>query len=388
MKAMILAAGKGTRVRPITNSIPKPMIPIVRKPVMQSIIELLRAHGVQEIVVNTSHLANSIESYFRDGEQLGVNISYSYEGYLKGNEMHGNAVGSAGSMKNIQDFSGFFDETFVVLCGDAWIDLDIGKAYEFHKSRQSLATVILQQVPNKEVYKYGVVELNGKGQIQRFQEKPDPKDAVSNLINTGIYIFEPEIFNYIPSGVEYDIGGDLFPDLACKKVPFYGYPMDFQWVDIGSIPDVLEATKLALNGDIQGYQIPGKQVRKNLWLGSNISLDLNSVEIRGPVYIGNGTHIKNGATIVGPSLIGANCVIEEDAVITESIIDDYTRISSLATIDNKLVFGNRCIDPSGRFLDIEEADISWLMDDSRRFGDEQFYSGQSLFKDMINYECH
>ena len=385
---MILAAGKGTRVRPITNSIPKPMIPIVRKPVMQSIIELLKSHGVQEIVINTSHLANSIESYFRDGEQLGVNISYSYEGYLKDGELHSNAVGSAGGMKKIQDFSGFFDETFVVLCGDAWIDLDIGRAYDFHKSKNSLATVILKQVPNKEVYKYGVAELNDKGQILQFQEKPDPKDAVSNLINTGIYIFEPEIFNYIPSGVEYDIGGDLFPDLASKKVPFYGHTMDFQWVDISSVPDVLAATKLALSGDIIGYKIPGKQICKNLWLGSNIRINLNEVEIKGPVYIGNGTHIADGATIIGPSLIGANCIVESDVVINESIIDDYTRISSPATIDNKMVFGNRCIDSSGRFLDIEEANITWLMDDSRRIWDEQFYSGQPLFKDMINYECH
>lgn len=388
MKAMILAAGKGTRVRPITHSIPKPMIPIVRKPVMQSIIELLRSHGVRDIVINTSHLANSIESYFRDGDQLGVNISYSYEGYIKDGELHGSAVGSAGGMKKIQDFSGFFDETFIVLCGDAWIDLDIGRAYEFHKSKQSLATVILQQVPYKEVYKYGVVELDDRGKILQFQEKPDPQDAVSNLINTGIYIFEPEVFNHIPSGAEYDIGGDLFPELAAKQVPFYGYPMDFQWVDIGSVPDVLEATKLALSGNIQGYQIPGKQVRKDLWLGSNIRIDLNSVDIKGPVYIGNGTSVENGAKIIGPTLIGANCVVEQGSVINESIIDDYTRISSLATIDNKLVFANRCIDPSGRFLDIDEANISWLMDDSRKLWDEQFYSGQSLFKDMINYECH
>ena len=198
MKAMILAAGKGTRVRPITHAIPKPMIPIMRKPVMESIIELLSQHGVDDVVVNTSHLAPVIENYFRDGHHLGVQLAYSYEGIRTEQGFEDRVMGSAGGMKKVQSFSGFFDETFIVLCGDAWIDLDIQAALAFHREKGGLASIVLQKVPQDEVYKYGVVELAADQRILRFQEKPKPEEAVSNLINTGIYIFEPEVFDYIP----------------------------------------------------------------------------------------------------------------------------------------------------------------------------------------------
>ncbi|MEM1310080.1 MAG: nucleotidyltransferase family protein, partial [Cyanobacteria bacterium P01_H01_bin.153] len=233
MKAMILAAGKGTRVRPITYTIPKPMIPILQKPVMEFLLDLLKHHGFDQIMVNVSHLANEIEGYFRDGQRFGVELAYSFEGRIEDGQLVGDALGSAGGMKKIQEFSPFFDDTFVVLCGDALIDLDLTEALRQHKEKGAIATVVMKSVPLKQVPSYGVVVTDDEGRIKSFQEKPKVEEALSTDINTGIYIFEPEIFNYIPAGMEYDIGGDLFPKLVAAGAPFYGIRMDFEWVDIG-----------------------------------------------------------------------------------------------------------------------------------------------------------
>lgn len=385
MKAMILAAGKGTRVRPITNEVPKPMIPILRKPVMESIVELLRTHDVSEIVVNTSHLAPVIENYFRDGSQHGVHIAYSYEGHMTEDGLQGKALGSAGGMKRVQEFSGFFDETFVVLCGDAWIDLDISAALRQHREKGGIATVILQEVPHEEVYKYGVVKLDEHQRIVQFQEKPKPEDAVSNLINTGIYIFEPDIFEYIPFDMEFDIGGQLFPSLVWAGEEFYGLPMDFQWVDIGSIPDVWAATRMALQGEIDGFQMPGKEVRPGIWTGINVSVPWDKVNIKPPVYIGSSSKIEAGASITGPCMIGANCLVEGGAEIRECLISDYTRIGGLASLTDKLVFGGECISPDGNVMNLGETQIRWLVDDMRRVLNPGDLHDMMLFSNMLSF---
>lgn len=367
MKAMILGAGKGTRVQPITHEIPKPMIPLVRKPVMEYLIELLKKHGVDQIMVNTSHLAPIIENYFRDGEQFGVSMAYSYEGYVESGVAISSPVGSAGGMKKIQDFSGFFDETFIVLCGDAWIDLDISKALEIHRQKKAIASIIIREVPNDEVFKYGIVALDEDDRILQFQEKPDPKDAISNLANTGIYIFEPEIFDYIPSGVAYDIGGELFPKLAQAHLPFIGINLPFQWLDIGNVQDVWTVTSQILNGEVKGFKMPGREVRPGVHVGINLSVDFDQVNITPPVYIGGSTKIEAGATIVGPAVLGASCVVEAGAVIKNCIVEDYTRLTSQANLEGKIIFGSKCIDPiMDTQVDIAEARLEFMIEDARK----------------------
>ena len=162
MKAMILAAGKGTRVQPITHIIPKPMIPILQKPVMEFLLELLKEHGFKEIMVNVSHLAEEIENYFRDGQRFGVEIAYSFEGRIEDGELIGDALGSAGGLKKIQDFQKFFDETFIVLCGDALVDVDLTEAVKRHKERGAIASLITKKVPREQVSSYGVVVTDSK----------------------------------------------------------------------------------------------------------------------------------------------------------------------------------------------------------------------------------
>jgi len=365
MKAMILAAGKGTRVRPITYLIPKPMIPILQKPVMEFLIELLRQHGFDQIMINTSHLAEQIENYFRDGQQWGVHLGFSFEGYFQDGQPVAQALGSAGGMRKIQDFSGFFDSTFAVLCGDALIDLDLTAVVKFHKAKGSLATIVLRQVPKEEVSSYGVVVVDDEGRIQQFQEKPKQEEALSNTINTGIYIFEPEVFDYIPSGVEYDIGGDLFPKLAAAGVPFYGINMDFQWVDIGKSSDYWQAIMKVLRGEVHGVKMPGIEIAPGVWSGINVRMNLDRVNIVPPVYIGASSWIGDGATILGPTAIGAGCILNEGAVIDQSVIFNYTHVARGVTLRRRMVLGKYCISSEGTAIDTEETDLSWLIGDAR-----------------------
>jgi mannose-1-phosphate guanylyltransferase len=366
MKAMILAAGKGTRVRPITYTIPKPLIPILQKPVMEFLLELLRQHGFDQVVVNVSHLANEIEGYFRDGQRFGVQIAYSFEGRIVDGQLVGEALGSAGGIRRIHDFYPFFDDTFVVLCGDALIDLDLSAAVKWHKEKGAIATIVTKSVPKEQVPSYGVVVTDETGKVKAFQEKPSVEEALSTNINTGIYIFEPEVLDYIPSGQEYDIGGELFPRLVEMNAPFYAVPMDFQWVDIGKVPDYWHAIRSVLRGDIKNVSIPGHEVAPGIYTGLNVAVNWDKVDVTGPVYIGGMTHIEDGAKIIGPTMIGPNCWVCSGATVDNSVIFEYSRLGAGVRLVDKLVFGRYCVDKTGATIDVQAAALDWLITDTRR----------------------
>ena len=390
MKAMILAAGKGTRVRPITHVIPKPLIPILQKPVMEFLVELLRKHGFNQIMVNVSHLAEEIENYFRDGQRFGVEIGYSFEGHVIDGELIGEALGSAGGIKKIQDFNPFFDDTFVVLCGDALIDLDLTEVVRKHKENGAIATVVTKSVAKEDVSSYGVVVTDENNKIITFQEKPSVEEALSTKINTGIYIFEPEVIDYIPSNQQFDIGSQLFPKLVELGLPFYAVNMDFEWIDIGKVPDYWEAIRAVLEGKVKNVPIPGKEVKPGIYTGLNVSVNWDKVDITGPVYIGGMTHIEDGAKIVGPSMIGPNCWICEGATVDNSVIFEYSRLGSGICLTDKLVFGRYCVDKTGASIDIKQAAIDWLITDARSRQDQNLYVNNinniypNLIDDLVN----
>lgn len=368
MKAMILAAGKGTRVRPLTYDLPKPMIPVLGKPVMAYLIEHLRKHGVSEIMVNVSHLHEKIEEYFGEGEQFGVQIGYSFEGYTKEDgEVVAVPIGSAGGMKKIQEFGGFFDDTTIVLCGDALIDLDLKAALLEHRRKGAMATVITKEVPWDKVSSYGVVVTDQDGRITQFQEKPKQEDALSNFISTGIYIFEPEVIDLIPSGVEFDIGSQLFPLLAEKGMPFYAQGRPFNWLDIGSVSDYWEVLQNVLTGEVNHMDVPGIQIQPGLWVGLNTSIDWNGTTIKGPVYIGSGVKIEAGSTIIGPTWIGHGSHICEGAEIVRSVLFEYTRVLNDVTLHETIVFKDYSIDRSGEMKHSSEySSDEWLNARDRR----------------------
>jgi len=364
MKAAVLAGGQGTRVRPITETVPKPMIPLINKPVMEFLIDVLRQHGFDQIIITTSYLASEIENYFREGTRFGVEIGYSFEGYYSDGTMVPEGLGSAGGLKQVQDFSGFFDETFLVLCADAVIDLDLTHALELHRRNGAIATVVLQHVPREAVVKYGVVEMTPGGRILRFQEKPSPDEAVSTCANTGIYIFEPEVLQYVPSGCYVDIGHDLLPRLAARELPFYGICLPFSWMDIGCTADYWQATQRILRGEMR-IGMPGRELRPGIRGGINLDVDLAHTDIEGPIYLGSGTRIERGAVVKGPTVVGRNCVIESAARIEACVIGDYTRISGFADLRERIVSGRFCVDRSGGQVDLAGGGYTFLVDDAR-----------------------
>ncbi len=366
MKALILAAGRGTRVRPLTDQLPKPMIPIINKPVMEFLVEHLQRFGITQIMINTSYLSPQIERYFGDGRRFSVDIAYSFEGHLEGDRLIDMPLGSAGAIRKIHDHSGFFDEPFVVLCGDAVIDLDLGELIEFHRQKKALASMALLEVSRDEVSSYGVVVQDTSGRITEFQEKPRPEEAKSQVINTGIYVFDPKVLHYIPADGPYDIGSQLFPRLA-QQGRLYGQlsRLPWQWLDIGQVPDFHAVTLKALSGDINGFNLPGRQLRPGVWAGLNVRADLDACQIVPPVYIGGSAEIQPGATLIGPVSIGAGAVVEAGAHVESSIVMDYTRVGGQTFCRNKILHGQFCVDADGTVLDGRNTDSAWLFGDAR-----------------------
>jgi mannose-1-phosphate guanylyltransferase len=365
LKGMILAAGQGTRVRPLTKDMPKPMIPILGKPVMEYLIEHLARHGVREIMINVAHSYRKIEHYFSNGSRWGVDIGYSFEGVYDHGEIKPSPLGSAGGMRRIQDFGGFFDQTTIVLCGDALIDLDISAALKEHKAKKAMVSIVTMAVPDNEVVNYGVVETDEEGRVLSFQEKPKPEEARSNLASTGIYFFEPEAIALIPPGVVFDIGSQLFPLLVEKGLPFYAQNRSYNWIDIGRISDYWEVLQRVLRGEISFMKIPGKEVKPGVWVGLNTSVDWDNVKIEGPVYIASGARIDGGAEIVGPCWISHGSHIRKNAKVIRSVLFDYTRISEGETFYEMIVSPNYCVDRSGRTYYIGDDDCILRWGDAR-----------------------
>ncbi|GJL80715.1 MAG: mannose-1-phosphate guanylyltransferase [marine bacterium B5-7] len=362
MKAMILAAGKGTRVRPLTHSLPKPMIPILGKPVMEYLVEELSRHGFNQIMVNTAHLANHLENYFSDGRRWGVEIGYSFEGQIRDGEVIAQPVGSAGGMRRIQDFGGFFDDTFLVVCGDALIDLDLTAAVRRHWQSGAAASMVVAHVPPSEVSNYGVVECDSNRRITGFQEKPSVDEARSDLVNTGIYFFEPEVLDLIPKGCEYDIGSQLFPDILAAGLPFNAIDIPFNWIDIGRLSDYWDANQRLMLGHLNYIRMPGTEMYPGVWCGLNVKVDWDNVRIEGPVYIGAGSNIRSGAEILGPTWIGHGCVIEGGAKVRRSILFEYSRLGSRANVDEAVIFGRNCVDKEGQSIHDGDLELDWVSD--------------------------
>ena len=362
MKAMILAAGKGTRVQPLTYEMPKPMIPVLGKPVMEYLIEQLAGHEFRDIMVNVSHLPEPIETYFGDGRRWGVNIGYSFEGHIENGELFGEPLGSAGGIKRIHEFGGFFDDTFMVVCGDAIIDLDLTDAVRKHWQSGAKASIVVKEVEQEKLPNYGVVVSDEDGNITSFQEKPSIEDAKSNLVNTGIYIFEPEIIDLIPENTDYDIGSQLLPSLLAKGLPFKAIELPFRWLDIGRLSDYWLVNQQLMRGSIRGMNMPGTEVMPQVWTGLNVKIDWNDVFIEGPVYIGSNSRIEAGCEIQGPTWISHGCYLQGGAKVHKSMLFEHTLMRNHGVVHDAVVFGRYCVDKDGKPFDSKGTGLDWVGD--------------------------
>lgn len=294
MRALILAAGKGRRLRPLTREVPKPLTPILNKPVMEHVLELLLSHGISEVFVNLHYQAEKIKQYFGDGSEWGVRIKYSYEPQI---------LGTAGGLKKLEKY---FHSTFLVISGDLLTDIDLTSLIKFHQKKKALVTLALSKVDDPSPY--GVALIDKGFRIVGFQEKPKREEAESNLVNCGIYVMEPEVLFMIPQGKFYDFGEDLFPRIVRDKKDVYGFVHKDYWRDVGNIDSYREGNFEALEGKVK-LKIPGKEVKKGVWVGENSKIHPKA-KIHPPVCIGRNCVIGEGVEIVGPSVIGDDCYIE------------------------------------------------------------------------------
>jgi mannose-1-phosphate guanylyltransferase/mannose-1-phosphate guanylyltransferase/phosphomannomutase len=299
MKAMVLAAGLGTRLKPLTFEIPKPMVPVLDRPVMAHILGLLERQGFDQVVSNLHYFPDAIRGYFGD------RVEYRYEEEL---------LGTAGGVRNVADFFG--DDPVVVVSGDALSDLDLNALVERHRAAGGIATLTVKKVPDTR--EYGVVIHDAEGRIQGFQEKPDPAEALSDLGNCGIYCFSPEIFDYFPEEPFADWAQDVFPALLENDVPFHVHEIDDYWNDVGSLAELRQGTFDALEGKLR-LELTGERVDDGLTVGGGTSLE-GVTMVEPPVWIGEDCEIGEGVRLMGPVAIGDHARIGEGAALRDSIV--------------------------------------------------------------------
>ena len=325
MKAVVMAGGEGTRLRPLTSNQPKPMVPVVGKPCMEHILELLREHGMSDVIVTVAFLPQAIRSYFGQGESLGMQIGYSVEE---------SPLGTAGSVRLAAKQ---LDETFLVISGDALCDVDLSKLVAFHKEKGAAVTIGLKSVDNP--LEFGIVVTDEDGRIERFLEKPSWGQVFSDTINTGIYVLEPEVLKHVPTDRPYDFSKELFPYLLEMGRPMYGYVMDGYWQDIGNLDQFRTANFDALEEKVR-LNIPGIRIRGNVWLGEGVEIgDLEQIE--GPAYIGNYCRIAPGASVGSHSVLSNSVTLRERTRTTRSVIDASTHIGRSSLIEGAIL-GRSC----------------------------------------------
>jgi mannose-1-phosphate guanylyltransferase/phosphomannomutase len=320
-----MAGGEGTRLRPLTSNQPKPMVPIVGKPCMEHIVELLKEHGFEDIVVTLAFMPQAIRGYFGGGEAHGVRIGYSIEE---------SPAGTAGSVKLAEEA---LDEPFLVISGDALCDIDLGALVRFHEERNADVTIALKSVENP--LEFGIVVTDDEGRIERFLEKPSWSQVFTDTINTGIYVVQPDVLRYVPTDRPFDFSKELFPLLLEMRRPLYGYVVGGYWQDIGNLDQYRQANFDALDERVK-LNISGIRLRGNVWVGEGVELeDLDSVE--GPAFIGNYCRIASDATVGAYSVLGASVALREHARTARSILDSSTSVGRSALVEGAIV-GRMC----------------------------------------------
>jgi mannose-1-phosphate guanylyltransferase/phosphomannomutase len=325
VKAVVMAGGEGTRLRPLTSNQPKPMVPIVGKPCMEHILDLLRRHGMNEVVVTLAFMPQAIRTYFGDGTTLEMDIDYSVEEQ---------PLGTAGSVRLARER---LDETFLVISGDALCDVDLTALLAAHREKGAAVTIGLKSVDNP--LEFGIVVTDEDGRVERFLEKPSWGQVFSDTINTGIYVLEPEVLRHIPTDRPYDFSKELFPLLLEMGRPIYGHVLDGYWQDIGNLEQFRQANFDALDGNVH-LEIPGLRLRGNVWVSEEV--DINEVAgVEGPAFIGANCRIADGASIGAHAVLSQGVIVREGARITRSVIDAGSYLGRSSVVEGAII-GRGC----------------------------------------------
>jgi mannose-1-phosphate guanylyltransferase/phosphomannomutase len=355
MKAVILAGGEGTRLRPLTSNQPKPMLPVANAPMMEHIVRLLAQHGFDDIVVTVAFLANHVRNYFGDGSDFGVRMRYATEE---------SPLGTAGSVRNAMDE---LDETFLVISGDVLTDIDLTEVVKTHRNRRAFASIALKHVENP--VEFGIVITKEDGTIERFLEKPTWGEVFSDAINTGIYVLEPGIFDFIPSGEVVDFSGDVFPGVLADGRPLYGHTVDGYWEDVGTLEAYRSAHDDILEGRV-AIEIPGFEVRDGVWLGEGADLSPDA-EVHTPVLIGDNSRIEAGAVLRPFAVLGADVVVKADAELERCVVHDHVYVGAGVRVRGAVV---------GRASDLR---FSARIEENAVIGDEVFVGEHAIVNPSV-----
>jgi mannose-1-phosphate guanylyltransferase/phosphomannomutase len=340
-----MAGGEGTRLRPMTANQPKPLLPVVNRPVMEHVLRLLRRHGFDEAVVTVQFLASLVRTYFGDGEDLGMHLSYATEV---------TPLGTAGSVKNAE--AALRDDSFLVISGDALTDIDLDGLVKAHRERDALVTVCLTRVQHP--LEFGIVVAGEDGRVERFLEKPSWGQLFSDTVNTGIYVMEPEVFDHVAAGEVVDWSGDVFPALLAAGAAVYGYVGTGYWEDIGTHESYVKAQADVLNRHVE-VEIGGFEVSPGVWVGEGAEVDPDAT-LKGPVFIGDYAQVEAGAELREFTVLGDNVVVKRGAFLHRAVVHDNafigpyanlrgcvigksTDVMRAARVDEGAVIGDECV---------------------------------------------
>lgn len=321
VQAVIMAGGEGSRLRPLTSNLPKPMLPIANKPMMEHILALLRDHGITDVVATVQFLASLIRNYFGDGSDLGVSLSYAVEEV---------PLGTAGSVLGASDL---LSGTFLVISGDALTDIDLEEVLEFHRSKGAAATLVLKHV--QDPLEFGIVMTDAEGRIERFLEKPTWGQVFSDAINTGIYVLEPDVLDLIPPEQPHDFSSELFPAMLDKGLPLFGFVSDAYWADVGNTEAYLEAQRDVLAGRVR-VDLPGFELRPGLWVGEDVDID-PTARLEGPALLGDNVRVGAGARVGPGSVVGPNSILGDDSVVAGGVIMERAYVGAYARVRDGVV---------------------------------------------------
>ncbi|MFN2504890.1 MAG: sugar phosphate nucleotidyltransferase [Acidimicrobiales bacterium] len=325
MKAVIMAGGEGTRLRPLTSNQPKPLMPLANRPMMEHVVRLLKAHGFEEVVVTLAFLPQTIRTYFGDGSEFGVRMVYATEE---------TPLGTAGSVRNAQ---AELTETFLVISGDVLTDIDLSEVLAFHREKGAMATIALKSMENP--LEFGIVIAREDGSIERFLEKPTWGQVFSDTVNTGIYVLEPEVFDYIPEGQSVDFSESVFPKLLSDGKPLYGHVAEGYWEDVGTLEAYVRVHRDVLDGKVE-LEPPGFRIAEGVWLGEGAEVD-PAADVVGPAIIGPYCRIEPGAHLGAYTVLGANVMVRQDAFIERTVVHDNAYLSKAVRLRGAVV-GRSC----------------------------------------------
>jgi len=350
-----MAGGEGTRLRPMTANQPKPLLPVVNRPIMEHVLRLLKRHGFDETVVTVQFLASLVRTYFGDGDELGMHLSYATEE---------TPLGTAGSVKNAE--SALRDDSFLVISGDALTDIDLSALVRAHREKQALVTVCLTRVPDP--LEFGIVITAEDERIERFLEKPTWGQVFSDTVNTGIYVMEPEVFAHVAGGETVDWSGDVFPALVKAGAPVFGYVAEGYWEDVGTHESYLRAQADVLNRQVD-VDIDGFEMAPGVWIGEGAEVDPDAV-LKGPLCVGDYAKVEAGAELREFTVLGNNVVVKGGAFLHRAVVHDNvfigpqanlrgcvigknTDIMRAARVEEGAVVGDECVVEEEAYLSSE-----------------------------------